>query len=264
MATKRPNTIGSNPLKASSAKSLQVEKGDLESSSAQETTVSHSSAEQVFEDAVSTSKPKRPRVRRSAKETEALFEAQLQRNETTDRLDEEKSAAQVSAKPEVHIQQDEPVSTRHREAMVIVKTWSQWSVVAGMTPVPLLDTIVLSGTQIKLIQLLCKHYDVPFEHKVALAVATGLVGSTATITIAGGITRSLLKNVPILGQIFNWTVEPALSFGATYAIGATFVRHFEADGNLLSFKGEQMKEYAAEQYQKGKNLFLSKKNATAA
>ncbi len=148
--------------------------------------------------------------------------------------------------------------------MTIVKTWSQWSVVAGMTPVPILDSIVLSATQIKLIQLLCKHYNVPFQHKVALAVATGLVGSMATITIAGGITRSLVKNVPILGQIFNWTVEPALSFGSTYAIGATFVRHFEADGNLMSFKGEQMKAYAAEQYQKGKNLFLTKKSMTAA
>ena len=259
MATKRPNTIGSNPLKASSAKSLQA---DSRSKTEEQPPITESSIP------VDASLPKQSagiakRVRRSAKETEALFEAQLQRNEPTDRLTEEKTADQVSAKPDVHIMQDESDSDRHREAMVIVKTWSQWSVVAGMTPVPLLDTIVLSGTQIKLIQLLCKHYDVPFEHKVALAVATGLVGSTATITIAGGITRSLLKNVPILGQIFNWTVEPALSFGSTYAIGATFVRHFEANGNLLSFQGEQMKEYAAEQYQKGKNLFLSKKRATA-
>lgn len=255
MATKRPNTIGSNPLKASSAKSLQVNKDESDSSGTQET---HSSLPEQSAGVA-------PRMRRSAKETEALFEAQLHRSETEDRQDKDKNkhkvTEQVSAESEEQTKQVESVSDRHREAMVIVKTWSQWSVVAGMTPVPLLDTVVLSGTQIKLIQLLCKHYNVPFEHKVALAVATGLVGSTLTMTVAGGITRTLVRNVPVLGQIFNWTVEPALSFGSTYAIGATFVRHFEANGNLLSFKGEQMKDYAAEQYQKGKDLFLSKKRA---
>jgi len=240
MATKRPNTIGSNPLKPSTV--------------TPESTLPKQSPGTA------------PRVRRSVKQTEALFAAQLKRDDPEGQVAESK-AEEVNAPDPVQERnsgQEVLTSDRHREAMVIVKTWSQWSVVAGMTPVPILDTLVLSGTQIKLIQLLCKHYNVPFEHKVALAVATGLVGGTATVTIAGGITRSLVRNVPVLGQIFNWTVEPALSFGSTYAIGATFVRHFEANGNLLSFKGEQMKEYAAEQYQKGKNLFLSKKRAATA
>lgn len=250
MATKRPNTIGSNPLKSSTAKSLQPDQGTQASATSLPT----------------QSPGAAPRVRRSVKETEALFSEQLKRDAPEDQVAPAKSvdAEAMDQKQTVSPAQEAVISHRHREAMVIVKTWSQWSVVAGMTPVPILDTLVLSGTQIRLIQLLCKHYNVPFEHKVALAVATGLVGSTATVTIAGGITRALVRNVPVLGQIFNWTVEPALSFGSTYAIGATFVRHFEADGNLLSFKGEQMKEYAAEQYQKGKMMFLSKKQAAAA
>ena len=251
MASKRPNTIGSNPLKSKVPKSSIPEESEVVP--AQEVPESAQLPQQT--------PGTKARVRRSAKETEALFDEQLKRHEpeAPASVDQAKAQVQVeTASPAEHI----PLTDRHREAMAIVKTWSQWAVVAGMTPIPLLDTLVLSGTQIKLIQLLCKHYDIPFERKVAIAVATGLVGGTATSTIAGGVTRAMMRNIPIAGQIFNWTVEPALSFGSTYAIGATFVRHFEANGNLMSFKGEQMKEYAAEQYQKGKNLFFNKKNAT--
>ena len=270
MATRRINTIGTNPLKADStkqSKSDQTITSDINTAPAEEV-VRKTKRTQGSKPVIANPDSQLPqqsdgtpaRVKRSVKDTEALFEEQLKREEP----ETAKSAAirQVQAFP-VPDQQKEPVTERYREAMAIVKTWSQWAVVAGMTPVPLLDTVALSGTQIKLIQLLCKHYAVPFEHKIAIAVATGLVGGAATATIAGGITRSMMRNVPIVGQIFNWTVEPALSFASTYAIGATFVRHFEANGNLMTFKGEQMKEYAAEQYQKGKNLFLSKKSMSA-
>ncbi len=271
MATRRPSTIGKNPLKPDSIKSS---KSDQISASAMD----KAPAEKDVAKPKRANKPKpvisnpesqlpqqshgtAARVKRSVKDTEALFEEQLRRDEPEAAKSVDSQKVQVSHVPE---SQQLQVSDRHREAMAIVKTWSQWAVVAGMTPVPLMDTLALSGTQIKLIQLLCKHYNVPFEHKVAIAVAAGLVGGTATSTIAAGITRSLMRNVPIAGQIFNWTVEPALSFGSTYAIGATFVRHFEANGNLMTFKGEQMKDYAAEQFQKGKKLFLSKKRAPTA
>lgn len=269
MATRRPNTIGSNPLKATTAKSLkstQTSAGSVEQKPDETVAVKPKptrSTKRVTPEPVKHLPEQSPgasaRVRRSAKETEALFEEQLRRPEA-----DPVKAVSKPVEPVLVSETTPTLTVRHREAMAIVKTWSQWAVVAGMTPVPLLDTLVLSGTQIKLIQLLCKHYNIPFEHKVAIAVATGLIGGTATSTVATGITRAMMRNVPIAGQIFNWTVEPALSYGSTYAIGATFVRHFEANGNLLSFKGEQMKEYAAEQFQKGKSLFLGKKHAVAA
>jgi uncharacterized protein (DUF697 family) len=241
MATKRTTTIGSNPLKSSKADKVNnVEK--TEASPA------------VEAKSLPTQSPAvKKRVRRTNKETEALFAEQLIADTPS-----------VAAKVEPTKDADVYTSERHREAMAIVKTWSQWAVVAGLTPVPILDTLALSGAQIKLIQLLCKHYEVPFEQKVAIAVAAGLIGGTATSAIATGMTRLLMKNIPIAGQIFNLTVEPALSFGSTYAIGASFVRHFESKGNLSNFKSEQMQDYATEQYQKGKKMFFSKKSAVPA
>jgi uncharacterized protein (DUF697 family) len=203
---------------------------------------------------LSTQSPEvKKRVRRTNKETEALFAEQLKAD-----------APSAAAKVEPTQEPDVYTSDRHHEAMAIVKTWSQWAVVAGLTPVPILDTLALSGAQIKLIQLLCKHYEVPFEQKVAIAVAAGLIGGTATSAIATGMTRILMKNIPIAGQIFNLTVEPALSYGSTYAIGASFVKHFESRGNLSNFKSDQMQDYATEQYKKGKKMFFSKKSAVPA
>lgn len=240
MATKRAKTIGSNPLKSSKAKNIEIEK-----------TAPPPIAEAQ---GLPTQSPNvKKRVRRTNKETEALFAEQLKTDETrAEQKDDSTENAEIY------------VNDRHREAMAIVKTWSQWAVVAGMTPVPILDTIALSAAQIKLIQLLCKHYDVPFEQKVAIAVAAGLIGGTATSAIATGVTRIVMKNIPVAGQLFNLTVEPALSYGSTYAIGASFVKHFESKGSLSNFKSEQMQDYATEQYKKGKKLFFSKKSAVAA
>jgi uncharacterized protein (DUF697 family) len=216
------------------------------------------------------------RVKRSNHETEVLFANELRTEETPaagKTVQPPASSPAVVSPPETSIAvvappakvvTDMSLTTRHREAMAIVKTWSQWSVVAGMTPVPVLDIIALSGAQIKMIQLLCKHYNIPFEKKVAVAVATGLIGGTLTSAVATGATRIVMKNIPVVGQIFNWTVEPVLSFGSTYAIGATFVQHFDSNGNLKSFKSEEMKDFATEQFLKGKKLFQSKKNAAAA
>ena len=240
MATKRAKTIGSNPLKSSKAKTVEIE---------QTATPPIVEAEGL----VSQSPEVKKRVRRTNKETEALFAEQLKTDET--------SAAQQVESPQ---NTEVFVNERHREAMAIVKTWSQWAVVAGMTPVPILDTVALSAAQIKLIQLLCKHYEVPFEKKVAIAVAAGLIGGTATSAIATGVTRFVMKNIPVAGQVFNLTVEPALSFGSTYAIGASFVKHFESQGSLSNFKSEQMQDFATEQYQKGKKMFFSKKSAVPA
>lgn len=303
MATKRTSTIGSNPLTSSNAKSLKVEqvkdaseklpnvskkqavslkkqaasskkqgsdkKSDsIKSKRASVNKINPSATPARPEDVLPTqSSGMAARVKRSNQETEVLFAKELRSEEPPAAKKGVQPPATPPAvvAPPASIETDmNTTTTRHREAMAIVKTWSQWAVVAGMTPIPILDIVVLSGTQIKLIQLLCKHYDIPFEKKVAVAVATGLIGGTLTSAVATGTTRVLIKNIPVVGQIFNWTVEPALSFGSTYAIGSTFVKHFESNGDLKSFKSEDMKEFATEQLLKGKKLFQSKKNAAVA
>ncbi len=147
------------------------------------------------------------------------------------------------------------VDGRNHDATEIVKKWSQWSVAASLIPVPVVDTLAISGTQIKMIHALCACYGVPFRRERAVAVATGLLGGAATTTIAHSVTRVLVKSIPFVGPLFALTAEPALSFATTYGIGQAFIKHFESEGTLDDFSAKQMKYYVDAQFAKGKQIF---------
>jgi uncharacterized protein (DUF697 family) len=142
-----------------------------------------------------------------------------------------------------------------------VKRWAQWSVAASLVPVPFVDLIAISGIQVKLIHDLCKIYGVCFEHRIALAVATGLTGGAVTKGVAMTATRAVARSMPGVGTLMTVAFEPTLSYATTYAIGSAFISHFEADGTLHNFNPDSMKEHFAEQLNKGKALFKQSKKA---
>ncbi len=154
--------------------------------------------------------------------------------------------------------------TANPQALAIVKSWSQWSVVGSFIPVPFVDTIAISGAQIKMIHSLCQFYGVRFQRERALAVVSGLLGGVTTTAIASAATKAVVKSMPVVGSLFSLTAEPALSFATTYGIGYAFVKHFESKGTLVDFNVSQMKYYVDQQIAKGKELFKKKKSLVAA
>jgi hypothetical protein len=46
----------------------------------------------------------------------------------------------------------------------------------------------------------------------------------------------MIKSVPVGGAIISAIVMPALSTGATYAIGMAFIQHLASGGTLLDLK----------------------------
>jgi uncharacterized protein (DUF697 family) len=150
-------------------------------------------------------------------------------------------------------------SDRETRAMKVVKTWSQWSVAAGIVPVPLMDVALVSGIQVKMIYDLCQIYNVPFEKKSALAVASGLVGGSLSSGIARIAGEMALKTIPYVEQV----LQPTLAFATTYSMGYVFVKHFENSGTLINFDTSKMNMYFQEQFEKSKKLFSKKQAATA-
>ena len=150
-------------------------------------------------------------------------------------------------------------SDRESRGMKVVKSWAQWSVVAGFVPVPFVDIALVSGIQIKMIYDLCQVYNVPFKKESALAYASGLVGGSLTAGAAQIVGAMALKAVPYVEQI----VQPTFAFATTYAMGYVFVKHFESAGTMESFDSAKMNLYFHEQFEKSKNLF-SKKQAVPA
>jgi uncharacterized protein (DUF697 family) len=139
------------------------------------------------------------------------------------------------------------VEIGNAEAPQIIKSWAKWSALGSMVPAPLVDALLISAAQIKMIHALCKSYGVPFEQKVAVVVVSGLAGGGLTSAAAHLLRRSAFKSVPYLGAVFTIAVEPALSYASSYAIGMTFARHFESEGTLADFNAKEMKGYCSEQ-----------------
>lgn len=144
-------------------------------------------------------------------------------------------------------------------AMAIVKRWSQWSVAAGVVPVPFLDTVAISGVQLKMVHDLCKYYGVEFEKEAVLAIVGSLVGGAITTSVTDAVTHMLLKSVPYAEQV----LQPTLSFATTYSLGYVFVKHFEDNGTLKDFKASKMKGYFHEQLERTKSVFSMRKQKAA-
>jgi uncharacterized protein (DUF697 family) len=167
--------------------------------------------------------------------------------------------AELSQEPPCALIRVRVISDRETRAMKVVKTWSQWSVAAGIVPVPLMDVALVSGIQVKMIYDLCQIYNVPFEKKSALAVASGLVGGSLSAGVARIAGEMALKTIPYVEQV----LQPTLAFATTYSMGYVFVKHFENAGTLVNFDASKMNMYFQEQFEKSKKLFSKKQAATA-
>jgi len=156
----------------------------------------------------------------------------------------------------VEIKQE--MSRSRVEAVKIVTRWSRWSVAASVIPAPFVDMAAISGVQVKMIFALCKHYEVDFEHKTAIAIASGVTGGAAVQTIASVLAKQILRTMPGVGTFFMFAIEPVISYATTYALGLAFISHFEADGRLHDFNPATINQYLAEQINKRKSMFDTK------
>jgi uncharacterized protein (DUF697 family) len=116
----------------------------------------------------------------------------------------------------------------------------------------------ISGVQVKMIYDLCKLYQVDFEHKAAVAVASGVAGGAATQTLAGVLAKQMVRFAPGIGPVFMFAIEPSISYVTSQAIGAAFISHFEADGRMHDFQPEKIRQYMAAQIEKRKLKFKGK------
>ncbi|MGA9201172.1 MAG: DUF697 domain-containing protein, partial [Pseudolabrys sp.] len=108
--------------------------------------------------------------------------------------------------------------TREQIASKLVDRFALWSGVAGLVPVPILDAVAVGGLQIQMVRRISQIYDVDFTENRGKALIASIAGSMIPATSGIGA-ASVLKAVPIIGTIAGGFVMPALSAGATYAIG---------------------------------------------
>lgn len=150
-------------------------------------------------------------------------------------------------------------ASRSELATKLVDRFALWGGVAGLIPVPLIDVVAVGGLQLQMLRRLSQIYDIPFSDNSGKAVIASLAGSMIPATSGIGA-ASVLKTVPVLGTIAASFVMPALSAGATYAVGKAFIQHFESGGTLLDFNPPDYREFIKAQ----KEMWDSRRGKVAA
>lgn len=155
----------------------------------------------------------------------------------------EAAEATSSAAPDAPEMEAEMTPERRAEiAERLVGRFAAWSGIAGFIPLPLVDAVAVGGLQVQMLRRLSQIYDKPFSENVGKALIVSLAGSLIPETSAIGA-ASMLKAMPIVGTIAAGFVMPALSAGATYAIGKAFIQHFVSGGTLLDFNPPDYREF---------------------
>ncbi len=142
----------------------------------------------------------------------------------------------------------------------IVRKYSLGSVLPGLLPIPMVDLVALTSVQLKMLHSLSKVYEVPFSKNLGKEAISGLVGGVAPVSMAP-TTASLVKMIPVVGQMAGMVSMGTLGGASTYAIGKVFTQHFESGGTFLTFKPEKVREYFASTLAEGKTVVSGTKAA---
>lgn len=171
------------------------------------------------------------------------------------------ATAEVEKEEKVQEEKATTSLSKQEQAEAVMKSMMLWSMGAGLVPIPLLDIAAISGVQIKMLNDMSKIYETPFaEHKVKNIIGA-LVGGVGSIQF-GLPLASLVKIIPVVGQIGSIAAVPVMAGASTYALGKVFIQHFESGGTFLDFDPAKVKDHFAKQFEVGKKVAEDVKKAS--
>ena len=141
---------------------------------------------------------------------------------------------------------DTTAEDRDALASQLVNRFTLWSGAAGLIPIPVVDIATVAGVQLQMLRRISQIYDVPFSENRGKSVIASLLGSMIPATSGMGM-ASAVKGIPEIGTTVAAFMMPALSAGATYAIGKAFIKHFSSGGTLLDFNPPDYREFVRAQ-----------------
>jgi uncharacterized protein (DUF697 family) len=161
---------------------------------------------------------------------------------------------------------EEEKAERAAEAKQRILYYTYAGMAMGFVPFPLLDLAALAALQLRMLHRLSQIYGVEFKPGLGRSASSSLVGGVASVASAAPVAASLSKFIPGVGHILSYGTLLILNGASTYAVGKVFARHFASGGTFLTFDPEAVRDYFAEQYEKGKEVVtsLKKKKGDAA
>ena len=139
-----------------------------------------------------------------------------------------------------------------------VHHWCQWATVAGFVPIPVVDILSISAAQAKMVHSLCKIYDKQFEREALSSIISGLLGGSLTGLLSAGLAFTMIRNIPLVGSTLSSLTQPAVAYGATYALGAVFIQHFEKGLKMSELSVKEVEQYFIDKFKQGRAAFRKK------
>ena len=129
---------------------------------------------------------------------------------------------------------------RSEKAEKIVRNHMLVALGTGIVP-PVIDIAALTGVQIRMLYLLSQNYGQKFKDDWGKSVVGSLIGGFGMAQLATGAVFSLMKFVPLVGQVAAPVSLSVVASASTYALGKVFIKHFDSGGTLLNFDPEKMR-----------------------
>lgn len=135
----------------------------------------------------------------------------------------------------------------------IVKNHVIASLAMGLVPVPMFDLAALVTTQMNMLRSLGDHYGLPGSETDTKTLITSLISGSLPVLGVVGLS-SFAKLIPGIGTLVG-SASLSVSAGAvTYAVGQTFIMHFEAGGTMDDFEPKQAQDFFKREFDKGKQF----------
>lgn len=138
-------------------------------------------------------------------------------------------------------------------ASSVVKNHMITSMGLGLIPVPLVDVSALTTVQMNMLRSLGSHYGVPMKDRDLKPILLSLAGGAMPVLAIVGLS-SVAKLMPGIGTLAGSASLGVLAGAVTYAVGQTFILHFEAGGTLENFDPKQAQVFFRRELETGKRL----------
>ena len=124
------------------------------------------------------------------------------------------------------------------EIQSIINQHTVLATAAAAIPIPIADSVAITGIQLAMIGRIGIHYDRIVSKETLRGIIINVAGAGAGIFIAG-----LLKSVPFLGTVIATVIQMSIAGSITYLIGLT-VDHIFKHG--LELNSENFKKFSKE------------------
>jgi uncharacterized protein (DUF697 family) len=142
--------------------------------------------------------------------------------------------------------------TTTARAETTVQRYMLGAVGVGLVPLPLVDMAALVGLQLKMLHSLATVYKVEFSSQLGKSFIASLLGGGMPVSLSFQVARFAVKRIPLYGWVAGLISTSVFGGASTYAIGKVFIQHFESGGTFLTFDPQQVKDYYAQQFARGK------------